>query len=118
LIGGVPNGSCPEGVGDPLVRAVRNCQEERLLGAEEAHDVRLRHACTLGDAVGGRTLEPTAAELDRGRCGDLCATLVGGMPCGFFVHSLTWYQSITTIRSKGSNQPITRSGNGRLARTR
>ena len=95
-----PTAGCPERLGDALEGAIRDRQEERLLGAEEAHDVRLRHAGALGDAIGRRALEPAARELDRGRRRDLGASLVGGVPCGFLTHSLTWYQSITTIRRK------------------
>ena len=70
-------------VGDALEGAVRDRQEERLLGAEQAHDVRLRDACALGDAVGRRAVEATARELDRGCRRDLRAPLVGCVPCRF-----------------------------------
>ncbi len=98
--GVVPDRRRAERLGDALERAVRDGQEERLLRAEEAHDVGLRHARALRDAVGRRTVQAAARELDRGRRRDLRAPLVGRVPCRFLVHSLTWYQSITTIRRK------------------
>ena len=97
LVRGVTHGGRAERLGDSLEGAVRDRQEERLLGAEQAHDVRLRHACALRDAIGRRSVQTTARELDRGRSRDLGSSLVSCLPCRSLAHSLTWYQSITTI---------------------
>ena len=86
LVGAFPHRCRPERVGDALERAVGDRQEERLLGAEQAHDVRLRHARALGDAIGRRAVEPAARELDRRGRGDLGASLVGRVPWRFRIH--------------------------------
>ena len=53
-------------------------QEELLLRAEEAEDVRLRDAGPLGDVLGGRAVEPARGELVAGGLEDLLAPLSGG----------------------------------------
>ena len=100
LVRAVADRRAAERLGDALEGAVRDGEEERLLGPEQPHDVRLRDAGALGDAVGRRAVEATARELDRGCRRDLRAPLIRGVSCRFLTHSLTWYQSITTIGLK------------------
>jgi hypothetical protein len=48
-------------------------EEELLLRAEEAEDVRLRDAGAAGDVLGGRAVQAADRELDAGRLDDLLA---------------------------------------------
>ena len=61
-------------------------EEELLLRAEEAEDVRLRDAGPAGDVLGGRAVQPADRELDPGRlddllAADLCALSGLGLRC-------------------------------------
>ena len=73
---GLPLGSCEHSLADPVEGPGDEFEEQCLLRAEHAEDVRLRDPCLPGDRVSRRAVESVFGEFLRSEFENLSAPLI------------------------------------------